>query len=117
MRHRPLPTPIGYPRRGDVYLVELDKARPAIILSVDELNRHAPDVCVVPITTKKHAAFSMRVPIKKGEGGLDFDCWAKCDQVTTLKKRLLRKLPLGTLAAQTMQKIEGPVKVGLGLSI
>ena len=98
-----------------MYLVDLDKALPAIILSVDELNRHAQDVCVVPITTKVHAVFSMRVPIKKGDGGLDFDCWAKCDQVTTLEKSLLRKQPISKLLQQTLQKIEEQVKVALGL--
>lgn len=115
MRYQALPKQTTHPRRGEVYLVDLDKARPAIILSVDELNRHALDVCVVPITTKEHAAFSMRVPIKRGDGGLDFDCWAKCDQVTTLEKSFLRKQPIGKLSQQTFQKIEEQVRVALGL--
>jgi len=104
-----------YPRRGEVYLVQLDKPRPAVVLSIDQLNRHALDVCVVGITTKEHLKFSMRIPLKAEEGGLDLDCWAKCDQVTTLEKKLLRYPALGTLLERTLAKIEEQVKIALGL--
>jgi mRNA interferase MazF len=103
------------PRRGEVYLVNLDKPRPAIILSVDALNRHALDVCIVPVTSKAHAKFTMRVPLKRGDGGLDQDCWAKCDQVTTLEKADLQPRPLGTLSALKLKEIEEQVKIALGL--
>ena len=34
--------PVGwYPKRGEVYVVQLDKPRPALVLSVDALNRFA----------------------------------------------------------------------------
>jgi len=104
-----------YPRRGEVYLVQLDKPRPALVLSVDQLNKHALDVCVVGITTRQHVKFSMRVPLVAGEGGLNFDCWAKCDQVTTLEKGLLRHPALGMLSSQTMLRIEDQVRIALGL--
>lgn len=105
----------SYPKRGEIYLANLDKPRPAIILSVDQLNRHALDVCVVPITTKQHVRFVLRVPLKKGDGGLDADCWAKCDQVTTLEKVSLRPRPLGALSAAKLQEVERQVKFALGL--
>jgi mRNA-degrading endonuclease toxin of MazEF toxin-antitoxin module len=104
-----------YPRRGDIHLVELDKPRPAIILSVDQLNRYATDVCVVPITTREHARFSMRIFIAAGDGGLDFDSWAKCDQVMTLEKSLVRYPATGALSTATLQRIEEQVKISLGL--
>jgi mRNA-degrading endonuclease toxin of MazEF toxin-antitoxin module len=104
-----------YPRRGEIYLVQLDKPRPAIILSVNQLNRHAFDVCVIGITTKQHVQFSMRVPLRAGEGGLDFNCWANCDQVTTLAKNLLRYPALGNLPLQSMSRIEEHVAIALGL--
>jgi mRNA-degrading endonuclease toxin of MazEF toxin-antitoxin module len=104
-----------YPRRGEVYLVRLDKDRPAVILSVDALNRHALDVCLVPLTTVHHRAFSMRVPVTAGDGGLRYNCWAKCDQVTTLEKSFLRPPALGTLSPAAFQKIQEQVKIALGL--
>lgn len=109
------PASIRYPRRGDVHLVELDKSRPAVILSVDQLNRHSLDVCVVPITTKEHARFSVRVFIAAGEGGLDHGSWAKCDQVMTLEKSLIRYPSTGTLSSATLKRVEAQVRVCLGL--
>ena len=76
-------------------LVRLDKDRPALIISTDALNRHALDVCVVPITSIEHRKFSLRVPLQPGEAGLKRASWAKCDQVTTLEKNLVRYPPLG----------------------
>ena len=113
---RPQSPPLGwFPKRGEVYLVQLDKPRLAVILSVNQLNRHAFDVCVVGITTKQHVKFSMRVLLQAGDGGLNFQCWAKSDQVTTLAKSLLRYPPLGTLRAQSMLQIEEQVRIALGL--
>jgi mRNA-degrading endonuclease toxin of MazEF toxin-antitoxin module len=106
---------VTYPRRGEVYLASLDKDRPVVILSVDELNRHALDVCVVPITTVQHGAFTTRIQLLKGDGGLNHNCWAKCDQVTTLEKTFLHTKPLGTLSAPKFQQIEQQVRRSLGL--
>ena len=104
-----------YPKRGEVYLVDLDKPRPAVVLSVDALNRHALDVCLVPFTTAQHAAFSMRVLVKRGDGGLDYNCWAKCDQVSTLEKDYLRYPALGVLSDASFGAIQEQVKIALGL--
>ena len=86
-----------------------------MILSIDALNRHALDVCVVGLSTVEHAKFSMRVPIKAGDGGLNADCWAKCDQVTTLEKALLQYPAIGRLSETTFKQIEEQVRISLGL--
>lgn len=109
------PPPGWFPRRGEIYLVRLDKPRPAIILSTDALNRHALDVCVVPLTTVRRKEFALRVPLKAGRGGLERDSWAKCDQVTTLEKNLLSYPPLGRLHQDALKRIEGAVKLALEL--
>jgi mRNA-degrading endonuclease toxin of MazEF toxin-antitoxin module len=103
-----------YPKRGEVYIVQLDKPRPAIVLSVDPINKFALDVCVIGFTTVERKTFSMRVPIKKGDANLDFNCWAKCDQVTTLEKTLLRYPPLGVLSTERFMRVEEQVKICLG---
>ncbi len=108
--------PAGWsPRRGEVYLVQMDKLQAALILSTDILNRHALDVCVVPITTVHRGAFSLRVPLTAGEGGLESDSWAKCDQVTTLEKSRLSYPALGRLSVSALHRIEGYVKAALQL--
>jgi mRNA-degrading endonuclease toxin of MazEF toxin-antitoxin module len=111
-----MPQPPFHPRRGEAYLVSLGtKRRPAVILSVEALNRHALDVCVVGFTSAEHASFSIRVPIRAGDGGVSSDCWAKCDQVTTLEKILLRYPALGRLSDGAFQKIQDQVRICLGL--
>ena len=104
-----------FPRRGEVYLVRLDQDRPALVISADALNRHALDVCVVPLTTVARAEFSLRVQVKPGEGGLSRDSWAKCDQVTTLDKNLLLDPPLGRLTDEALKTSEQRIKLALQL--
>jgi len=104
-----------FPRRGEVYLVRLDKRRPAIVISSNAINRYALDVCVVPITSVKHARFSLRVLLRPPEGGVTRESWAKCDQVTTLEKTLLVYPPLGRLEEVTLREVEKGIKLGLQL--
>lgn len=107
--------PGWFPRRGEVYLAKLDKLRPALVISTNALNRHALDVCVVPITSVEHRQFSLRVPILAREGGLKQSSWAKCDQVTTLEKSLLRYPPLGVISRFALASVETAIKMALGL--
>ncbi|HXJ96290.1 MAG TPA: type II toxin-antitoxin system PemK/MazF family toxin [Terriglobia bacterium] len=104
-----------FPRRGEVYRVRLDKDRPALVVSADALNRYALDVCVVPITSVNRPRFSLRVLLEAGQAGLSRDSWAKCDQVTTLEKSLLRYPPLGRLTDETLKVIEEAIKRALQL--
>jgi len=109
------PPSAWFPRRGEVYLVRLDKNRPALVISADALNRHALDVCVVPMTTVERPRFSLRVEVRPNEGGLSRSSWAKCDQVTTLEKSLLLYPPLGRLTDETLKSIEQAIKLALQL--
>ncbi len=113
---KPGKPPAGwFPRRGEVYLVHLDKPRPALVVSSDALNRHALDICVVPITAVRRPTFSLRVQLNPGQGGLLRDSWAKCDQVTTLEKQLALYPPLGRLDGEALKRIEHAIKVALQL--
>jgi len=106
-----------YPRRGEIVLARFPggKVRPGVILSTDWLNRWALDVCAVPLTTIHRAEFPLRIPIGRGEGGLERDSWAKCDQVHTVEKVSLVLPPLGRLAPSTMGRIEEAVRAALQL--
>jgi mRNA interferase MazF len=94
----------------------VDKDRPVLVISSDMLNRHALDICIVPITSIEHRRFALRVHLAPGEGGLTRPSWAKCDQVTTLEKSLVRYPPLGRLSDATLSKIELGIKTALELS-
>jgi mRNA-degrading endonuclease toxin of MazEF toxin-antitoxin module len=96
-------------------LIDLDKERPAVIVSSDSLNAHSLDVCVLPISTAEHRAFSLRPRVKAGDGGLKHDSWVKCDQPTTVEKSLVMYPPLGSVSAATIKVIENAVKAALQL--
>jgi len=107
--------PGWFPRRGEVCLFALGKERPAIIVSSNALNRHALDVCVVPLSTVEHRAFSLRPKLRADDGGLERDSWAKCDQVTTIEKTRAVYPPLGAVSRATLDRIQCAIKQALEL--
>ena len=116
MTHRRGSAPAGwFPKRGEVCLTYLDKVRPAIIISSNLLNRHALDVCGVPISTTRRHVFSLRPKLKAGTGGLDRESWAKCDQVITVEKASVAFPPLGLLDSETLERIAEAIRQALEL--
>lgn len=92
--------------RGDVFLVSLDpvrgdeiqKTRPCVVVSPDEINAHSRTVIVAPLTTGSHV-YPFRVPCRfagrKGHMVLD--------QIRTVDcERLVRKL--GRISSATLQQ-------------
>jgi mRNA interferase MazF len=112
---RHLAPPQWFPKRGDICLFALDKERPALVISSDAVNRHSLDLCVVPISTAEHRAFSLRPKLRAGEGGLKRDSWAKCDQVTTVEKQTAVYPPLGVLEGEPLRRVEQAIRQSLDL--
>lgn len=83
-------------RRFDVYLVNLDptvgleieKTRPCVVISPDEMNRHIRTVIVAPMTSaKKEYPTRVTCTFRKKEGQIVLD------QIRTIDKtRLVKKL-------------------------
>lgn len=99
-------------KRGDVVYVNLDpvvgseigKTRPAVVLQNDLANRSSPTVTVIPLSTKIDRVFPFQVLIPAGEGGLEQDSKALCEQIRTLSTtRILHRL--GSLPSQRMEEI------------
>jgi mRNA interferase MazF len=93
-------------RRGCVYLVSLDptigqeiqKTRPCVVLSPDELNAHMSTCIIAPMTTASHA-YPFRVACEfQGKAG-----YVVLDQIRTVDRaRLVRKL--GRLSSAALEK-------------
>jgi len=93
--------------RFDVYLINLDptvgseiqKTRPCVIISPDEMNRHIRTIIVAPLTTSGKE-YPTRIPceFKKKKGHIVLD------QIRTIDKTRLIK-NLGTLDAETQSKV------------
>lgn len=97
------------PRRGDVFLVQLNptrgseirKTRPCVVVSPDELNAHLATFIVAPLTTGGHP-YPFRVPCRfAGKDG-----HVVLDQVRTVDQERLTKR-LGTLTEPTLRKVLG----------
>ena len=94
-------------KRFEVYLVNLDpttgaeiqKTRPCLVVSPDEMNRHIKTVIVAPMTTKGRS-YPTRVSCKfEGKEGQ-----VVLDQLRTVDKtRLVRRL--GKVSQQTQKKV------------
>jgi mRNA interferase MazF len=94
-------------KRGEVWLCTLDptvgreiqKTRPCVVVSPDELNGRAPTMIVAPLTSGSHPA-RFRVPMTfRGKDGLILP-----DQIRTLDRRRLVKR-LGALDAGTLSAV------------
>lgn len=112
-----------YTGRGEIFLVRLpgqpkdNKPRPALVVSLDVRNRLANDVVVVPITTTLHTS-PTHVELSKGEGGLEKNSMAKCEQITTLDKSFLIRGPFsGTISPIKMTEVEKAVQRTIGIVI
>ncbi len=93
-------------RRGGVYLVslnptrggEIQKTRPCVVLSPDELNAHLRTFIVAPMTTGGHA-YPFRVACRfRGRAG-----YVVLDQIRAVdRERLVRRL--GYLTSSTLNQ-------------
>ena len=92
--------------RGDVYLVslnparggEIQKIRPCVIVSPDELNAYLRTFIVAPLTTGSHT-YPFRVPCRfEGRAG-----YVVLDQIRAVDQgRLVRRL--GKLSSSTLRQ-------------
>jgi mRNA interferase MazF len=83
-------------RRFEVYLVNLDptvgseikKARPCIVISPDEMNRHIRTIIIAPLTSKIRSYPTRVACVFEGKNGQ-----IVLDQIRTVdKSRLIKKL-------------------------
>ena len=91
--------------RGHVYLVSLDptigqeieKTRPCVVVSPDELNAHMSTCIIAPMTTASHA-YPFRVPCRfQGKAG-----YVVLDQIRTVDRARLVK-QLGRLSSPALE--------------
>ncbi len=112
---------IEYPKRGEIYLVNLPskpkdiKNRPVLVISLDIRNKLANDIIVVPLSTTLRPA-PTHVLLQEGEGGLSKASMAKCEQVTTIDKTLLIKGPFaGKIGDEKLKEIEKAIMIAIGV--
>lgn len=96
----------------NVYLINLDptmgheiqKTRPCLVISPDEMNDNLGTVIIAPMTTKSHG-YPSRVEVSfQGKKG-----WIVLDQIRTVDKiRLIKEL--GVIDASTVHKVKAVIQ-------
>ena len=96
----------------NVYLVNLDptigheinKTRPCLVISPDEMNHNIDTAIVAPMTTKSHA-YPTRIKVEfDGKNG-----WIVLDQIRTVDKIRLVK-HLGKISKKTILDVKKAIK-------
>ena len=111
----------SFPKRGEIYLVSLDptvgaeinKTRPALVISNDINNQFSRTVTVIPITSNVKKVYPFEVAISSAESGLLKNSKAKCDQIRTVdKKRVLKSI--GKASPRTLKAAEKALFIHIG---
>lgn len=111
------------PIRGEIFLVcldptigsEINKTRPALIISNDINNQVAQTVTVIPITSITGKIYPFETLLSSQESGLSKDSKAKCNQIRTIdKKRLVKSI--GKVSTDKLKEIENSLLIHLGIN-
>lgn len=112
---------IPHPSRGDVWLVSLDptighevqKTRPAVVVTNNIYNLHNWVVVVMPLTSHDTAEYD-QVMLDPPEGGLTSKSVTLPDQIRAVDRRRLVKR-LGRVNPDTLRKIDRSLRIVLDL--
>ena len=115
------PALMSYPTRGAIYLVNFDptvgaevqKTRPAAIISNDIANQYSPIVIVAAIIGRAKPKFD-EVLVNPPEGRLTKPSVIQPNQIRSIDKRRLVKR-IGALSTETMERLDTALKLTLGL--
>ena len=83
---------------------EIQKTRPCVVVSPNEMNKHLKTVIVCPMTTKSRK-YPTRIEVKhNGKMG-----WIVVDQIRTIDKKRIIK-PLGRLSTPEFKELKSVFK-------
>jgi mRNA interferase MazF len=104
-------------RRGDVVVIDLDrtigveieKTRPAIVVSNDSINQHSQLAVVVPLPKNTARLSPSHVVIPKGTARLAFNSKVVTEQIKAVdKQRIVKRL--GSLPPALLAQVERALK-------
>lgn len=108
--------------RAEVWLVDFGEPtgreqgyrRPAVVISVDRLNRSGAELAVVVPVTSARRGLPSHIEIEPGQSGLDHTSYAKCEDIKSVStRRLIHRL--GVLPDDCIRQIERALRLILGL--
>ena len=115
---------VNSPGRGDIVRVRLDPTegseqagtRPALVLSPNAMNAHAPIVLIAPITSRKtERIYPYEALVEPPEGGLSERSKVLLLHMRGIDKRRITRIE-GRVGQATMARVEEAVKLVTGLA-
>lgn len=109
--------------RGEVYVTDLSahggrlaKVRPALVVQNDRGNFASPETIVLGIRSAGPDKYlPIRVPVRRGVGGLMQDSFIDAGQILTLRKESLGTR-VGKMPPEIMARVDQALRISLGLS-
>jgi mRNA interferase MazF len=112
------------PLKGDIFLVTFPEVgghvqagrRPAIVVQANRFARSGT-VILCPMTSappRDDLLRPHRVPVTRGESGLDRDGWVKADHLSTVPATVLVG-PIGRLAPAAIERVDAALRFVLDL--
>jgi len=115
---------MSYPKRGDVFWVNLDptvgaeikKTRPCVIISPDAANRSGPLVIVAPITKiERKAVYFHEVFLPRGTANLSYPSKIKVFQLRCIDKERLNQPSIGSIPAELIRMLDEKIQIVTGI--
>lgn len=112
---------MSFPRRGEIYWVDLDpiigseiaKTRPALVISNDIGNQFAERVIVAPISSASTTkVYPFEVLLEPADGGLPRTSKVLMDQIRTVDKQRLGKR-VGVVSDARLQEVNAAIRLSL----
>ena len=111
------------PNRGEIWWADLDPTRgheqggrrPVLVVSTTYFNHGPADLILVLPLTRTDRGIPIHVSVQPPEGGLPGRSFILCDALRSIAKERLGERPLGTVSTQTMQRVEGILRLLLEL--
>ena len=112
----------AYPLQGEIYLIRAlrslgdSKKRPVVVVSIDLRNELSRTVLVVPFTSDLGSGETpTRILVLAGEGGLQTDSLAVCDNILAIRKSYLEQGPYGRVGLRSLQRIQQGIQIAIGI--
>jgi mRNA interferase MazF len=115
---------VSYPKRGEIYWVNLDptigaeikKVRPCVIVSPDAANRNGPLVIVAPITKiEGKKTFYHEIFLPEGTANFPHDSKIKVFQLRCIDQKRLQKKKIGSLPEELLKDLDEKIRIVIGL--
>ncbi len=112
----------GRPRRGEVWLANLNPTRgheqagvrPCLVVSTDAFNLGPAELVVVAPLTTRDRGIPLQVPVDAGEAGLRERSFVKCEDVRSIARDRLSSR-LGSVTPATLDLVADRLRILLEL--